>query len=263
MAEGREIQNRKEYHLVLQKVSVGYDGVPLVKDLSIGIGHGEIVSLIGPNGSGKSTILKSIVRQLSLVTGTILLSDQDLIRMKEQDTASRMAVVLTDRVKAELMTCYDIVATGRYPYTGRFGKLTAEDEEKVEAAIRLVNAEDIGPRGFNAISDGQKQRILLARAIAQEPEIIVLDEPTSYLDMRYKLELLTILKRLSREKKTTIVMSLHEIDLARRISDKVLCVRDDHAFSYGTPEEIFRDDLLQELYGLDSANIDPCFRDLC
>lgn len=250
------------YHLQLDKLSVGYDGQALVRDISIGIEPGEIVSLIGPNGSGKSTILKSIVRQLSIVAGTVLLSGEDLSKMREQDTARQMAVVLTDRIKAELMTCYDIVATGRYPYTGRFGKLTSEDEEKVEEAIRLVHAEEIGPRSFQAISDGQKQRILLARAIAQDPQIIVLDEPTSYLDMRYKLELLTILKRLSREKKVTIVMSLHEIDLAQRVSDKILCVRENHAFSYGTPEEIFRGDLLKELYGLDSAHIDPCFRDL-
>ena len=249
-------------HLQMEHVSVGYDGKALVKDIDISIEKGEIVSLIGPNGSGKSTILKSIVRQLTLVAGTVELSGEDFSRMKEAEAATRMAVVLTERIKAELMTCYDIVATGRYPYTGRFGRLTAEDEEKVEEAIRLVHAEEIGPRSFNAISDGQKQRILLARAIAQDPEIIVLDEPTTYLDMRYKLELLTILKRLSREKKTTIVMSLHEIDLAQRISDKILCVREDHTFVWGTPQEIFKDDLLQELYGLDRACIDPCFADL-
>ena len=249
-------------HLQMEHVSVGYDGKAVVKDIDVNIEKGEIVSLIGPNGCGKSTILKSIVRQLALVAGTVELSGEDFSRMKESEAATRMAVVLTERIKAELMTCYDIVATGRYPYTGRFGRLTAEDEEKVEEAIRLVHAEEIGPRSFNAISDGQKQRILLARAIAQEPEIIILDEPTSYLDMRYKLELLTILKRLSREKKTTIVMSLHEIDLAQRISDKILCVREDHTFVWGTPQEIFKDDLLQELYGLDRACIDPCFADL-
>ncbi|MCR4750843.1 MAG: ABC transporter ATP-binding protein [Eubacterium sp.] len=249
-------------HLQMEHVSVGYDGKALVKDIDISIEKGEIVSLIGPNGSGKSTILKSIVRQLALVAGTVELSGEDFSRMKESEAATRMAVVLTDRIKAELMTCYDIVATGRYPYTGRFGRLSVDDEEKVEEAIRLVHAEEIGTRSFNAISDGQKQRILLARAIAQDPEIIVLDEPTSYLDMRYKLELLTILRRLSREKKTTIVMSLHEIDLAQRISDRILCVREDHTFVWGTPQEIFRDDLLQELYGLDRACIDPCFADL-
>ena len=249
-------------HIKLTGLSAGYDGVPLVKDLLIDIQRGEIVSLIGPNGSGKSTVLKTLVRQLPPVGGTVLLSGCDMAKKAEADTAKQMAVVLTDRVRAELMTCYDIVAMGRYPYTGRFGRLEAEDEKKVEEAIRLVHAEEIGPRSFNAISDGQKQRVLLARAIAQEPEVLVLDEPTSYLDMRYKLELLTILKRLSREKGTTIIMSLHEIDLAQRVSDRILCIREDHSFVWGTPQEIFRGNLLQELYGLDNAEIDPCFLDL-
>ena len=249
-------------HIKLNDLSAGYDGMPLVKDLLIDIQRGEIVSLIGPNGSGKSTVLKTLVRQLAPVGGTVLLSGCDMAKMAEADTAKQMAVVLTDRVRAELMTCYDIVAMGRYPYTGRFGRLEAEDEKKVEEAIRLVHAEEIGPRSFNAISDGQKQRVLLARAIAQEPEVLVLDEPTSYLDMRYKLELLTILKRLSREKGTTIIMSLHEIDLAQRVSDRILCIREDHSFVWGTPQEIFRGNLLQELYGLDNAEIDPCFLDL-
>ena len=254
--------NKHMFHVSMKDLSAGYDAVPLVQDLNIDIEKGEIVSLIGPNGSGKSTVLKTLVRQLPAVSGTVMLSGTDMAKMADVDTAKQMAVVLTDRVRAELMTCYDIVAMGRYPYTGRFGRLEAEDEKKVEDAIRLVHAEEIGPRSFNAISDGQKQRILLARAIAQEPEVLVLDEPTSYLDMRYKLELLTILKRLSRERKMTVIMSLHEIDLAQRISDRILCIRDDHSFVWGSPQEIFRGNLLQELYGLDRAEIDPCFRDL-
>ena len=261
MTNSEEQISENTYHIILNDLTVGYDGVPLIRDMQIGIRKGEIVSLIGPNGSGKSTVLKSLVRQLPPVAGTICLSGKDLIKMPEAALAKHMAVVLTDRVRAELMTCYDIVATGRYPYTGRFGKLTPEDEEKVEEAIRLVHAEEIGKRNFNAISDGQKQRVLLARAIAQEPEILILDEPTSYLDMRYKLELLTILKRLSRERGMTVIMSLHEIDLAQRISDNILCIREEHTFAYGTPDEIFRGDILRELYGLDSAFIDPCFRD--
>ena len=108
------------------------------------------------------------------------------------------------------------MATGRYPYTGRLGILTPEDEQIVDEAMKAVHAEDLGNRDFNAISDGQKQRVLLARAICQEPEIIVLDEPTSFLDVRYKLELLAILERMARKKHITVIMSLHEIDLAQK-----------------------------------------------
>ena len=122
------------------------------------------------------------------------------------------------------MTCHDIVATGRYPYTGRLGILSREDEKKVEEAMCAVHARELGSRDFNAISDGQRQRVLLARDLP-EPEIIVLDEPTSFLDVKHKLELLAILRRMAKEKQITVIMSLHEIDLAEKIADKIICVR--------------------------------------
>ena len=125
------------------------------------------------------------------------------------------------------MTCRDIVASGRYPYTGRLGLLTKRDEETVRDAMEAVHALELSERDFNAISDGQRQRILLARAICQEPEIIILDEPTSFLDIRHKLELLSILRSMAKEKKITVIMSLHEIDLAQKISDKIICVKGD------------------------------------
>ena len=159
-----------------------------------------------------------------------------------------MAVVLTERMRPELMTCHDIVATGRYPYTGRLGILSREDEDKVDEAMRIVHAEELGSRDFNAISDGQRQRVLLARAICQEPEIIVLDEPTSFLDIRHKLELLSILRSMAKEKGITVIMSLHEIDLAQKIADQILCVKGDHVCYYGTPEQIFEEQTIRELY---------------
>ena len=207
-----------EYYFHLDHLTVGYDKKPLIKDICIGIEKGEIVTLIGPNGSGKSTILKSITRQLKLVGGNVEFDGKNLHELSFRELSTKMAVVLTERMKPELMTCHDIVATGRYPYTGRLGMLTREDEEKVEKAMRAVHAEELGGRDFNAISDGQRQRVLLARAICQEPEVIILDEPTSFLDIRHKLELLAILRRMAKEKGITVIMSLHEIDLAQKIS---------------------------------------------
>ena len=170
-----------------------------------------------------------------------------------------MAVVLTERMRPELMTCHDIVATGRYPYTGRLGILSREDEDKVDEAMRIVHAEELGSRDFNAISDGQRQRVLLARAICQEPEIIVLDEPTSFLDIRHKLELLSILRSMAKEKGITVIMSLHEIDLAQKIADQILCVKGDHVCYYGTPEQIFEEQTIRELYGIENGFYDPRF----
>lgn len=164
-----------------------------------------------------------------------------------------MAVVLTDRIKTELMTCHDIVATGRYPYTGRLGILTQEDERLVEEAMQAVHAQELGNRDFNAISDGQKQRVLLARAICQDPDVIVLDEPTSFLDVKYKLELLSILERMARQKKITVIMSLHEIDLAQKISDKIICVKGETISHYGSPEKVFTEEIIRELYGINNG----------
>lgn len=248
-----------DYYFQMKDLSVGYNGNSLIRDINIGINKGEIVTLIGPNGSGKSTILKSITRQLKVVEGNVFFDDTSLLKLPYKELASKMAVVLTDRIKTELMTCHDIVATGRYPYTGRLGILTQEDECLVEEAMQAVHAQKLGNRDFNAISDGQKQRVLLARAICQDPDVIVLDEPTSFLDVKYKLELLSILERMARQKKITVIMSLHEIDLAQKISDKIICVKGETISHYGSPEEVFTEEIIRELYGINNGYFDPLF----
>jgi len=251
------MEKNRDAYISMDKLAVGYNGKAIIRDICIDIQKGEIVTLIGPNGAGKSTILKSITRQLSLIGGKVWFDEKNLHKMSSKEVSTKMAVVLTERLKAELMTCYDIVASGRYPYTGKLGKLTEEDERKVDEAIAAVNATEFGPKDFNAISDGQKQRILLARAICQDPEIIVLDEPTSFLDVRYKLELLSILRNMAKKKDITVIMSLHEIDLAEKISDKIICVKGDRIYRYGTPEEIFSEEMIRELYSIDNGFFDP------
>ena len=243
----------------IDHLSVGYNKQVLIRDICIDIKKGEIVTLIGPNGAGQSTILKSITRQLSLLGGQVLFDHKDIMGMSFKEISQKMAVVLTERMKPELMTCADIVATGRYPYTGRLGVLTPEDEAKVDAALAAVNASELAGRDFNAISDGQRQRILLARAICQEPELIILDEPTSFLDVRYKLELLSILTRMAKEKNITIIMTLHEIDLAQKVSDKIVCVHGETIYAYGTPAEIFEEEKIKNLYNIDNGFYDPVF----
>ena len=237
-----------------ESLTVGYNGKALISDITLGLKKGEILTLIGPNGSGKSTILKSITRHLAAIAGTVYLDNKNMRTMSGRDMATRMAVVLTERVRPELMTCGELVASGRYPYTNSFGKLTARDHEIVREALHRVQAEDLYDRDFTAISDGQRQRIMLARAIAQEPEIIVLDEPTSFLDIKHKIELLEILNDMAKKQNITVVMSLHEIDLACKVSDKIVCVKGDHIAAYGRPDEIFSDERVSELYEIERGS---------
>ena len=168
-------------------LAVGYNGRPLLEEVCLAVRRGEILTLIGPNGAGKSTILKTIARQLTPIRGTVYLDGDSVWGMPEGELAKRLALVTTGRVDPELMTCLDVVETGRYPYTGRLGILSREDRRIAAEALAQVGGEALAERPFACISDGQRQRILLARALCQQPDVIVLDEPTSYLDIRHKL----------------------------------------------------------------------------
>jgi len=246
----------------INDMSAGYGGRAVVEHVSMDICSGEIVVLIGPNGAGKSTILKSIVRQLPLIGGTVELKGKDLREYSWEELSKTLAVVLTDRIHPEMMTCRDVVASGRYPYTGRMGRLTQRDQEIVSRALLEVHAEQIADRDFANISDGQRQRIMLARALCQEPDILVLDEPTSFLDIRYKLEFLGICRKLAKERKITVILSLHEIDLAMKIADRIICVDGEHHVYTGTPEEIFTEEGIRKLFHLDTGFFDPAFGSL-
>lgn len=244
------------YYFSAEDMCVGYQGNPLIKNINIAIQKGEIVTLIGPNGAGKSTILKSIARQLELLGGMVFLDGSSLMQISRQTLAQQMAVMLTDKVRTEMMTCRDVVAAGRYPYTGRFGMLTERDLEIVEEAMTLVHVADLRNQDFSKISDGQKQRVLLARAICQQPQIIILDEPTSYLDVRYKLEFLSVLQGLCKQKGMTVIMSLHELELAERISDRLICIKGDKVDRFGTPGEVFVQGYIRRLYEISAGNYD-------
>lgn len=232
-----------------ENLAVGYDGRVLIRDISLGLERGKICTLVGPNGAGKSTILKTISRQLQPIRGTVYLDRRTLGSWSARELARRTAVVLTDRVRPELMTCAEVVAMGRYPYTGLLGKLSAQDRMAVEEALDRVHATDIAGQDFATLSDGQRQRILLARAICQEPEVLILDEPTAYLDIRYKLELLDILRNMARQG-VTVILSLHEIDLAMKLSDYLVCVKGETIAAFGPPETVLQQDAIQRLYEL-------------
>ena len=249
----------KNLSLRTEDLSAGYDRSPVIRNISLHARPGQILTLIGPNGAGKSTLLKTLAQQLEPLGGTVFLGKNPIKSLSANDIAKSMSLLLTERIDPELMTCRDVVATGRYPYTGRLGILSAEDHFKVDEAMALTHAMELSERPFRAISDGQRQRILLARALCQDPGVLLMDEPTSYLDIHHKLELLGLLRRLVKERNLTVIMSLHEIDLAQKVSDVIVCIKNGQIDRMGTPEEIFSDEYIKTLFDIEQG----CYLTYC
>ncbi len=247
--------------LEVKNLSAGYggraggraEGRAVVRDVSFSAAAGEILTLIGPNGSGKSTLLKTLCGALPLLSGEIEVDGVPVRRMNRNAFARAVSAMLTERPKTDMMTCRDVVETGRYPYTGAFGLLGAADRAAVEEAMELTDTAGLAARPFGELSDGQRQRVLLARAVCREPKVLLLDEPTSYLDLHYKYTFLEMLDRLRRERKPAVVMSLHEPELARAVSDRVLILGDGVPAGYGDPGELLGRDSLIRRFDLTDA----------
>ncbi len=239
-----------------ENLSVGYENKLLISKINFCVNSGEIVTLIGPNGSGKSTVLKTIAKQIKSKGGRISILGKEISLLRESDIAKKISLVMTERIRPELMTCRDVVATGRFPYTGRLGLLGENDWKIVDDAIKLVHAEEIAGRNFLETSDGQRQRIMLARAICQDTQVIILDEPTSFLDMFYKIDIIRTIWKLARTQKKSIVMSLHELDLVRAVSDKIICVDGNSVCKIGSVSDVFCGGFIQKLYGLNEDEFD-------
>ena len=239
-----------------ENISVGYGDHVVVSDASLMLHKGEILTLIGPNGAGKSTLLKTLARVLPLKAGTVYLSGQDLMSFKNRELAQKMAVLLTHGKDPGMITCREVIEMGRFPYTNMAGTITASDRTIVEEAMEQTGVRELAQREYTRISDGQRQRVLLARALCQQPEILILDEPISYLDIKYKLEFLTTLQRLVKQRDITVVMTLHELDLAARVSDRIACIKDGKIHRMGTPEEVMEGDYMETLFDLPAGSYD-------
>ncbi len=211
-----------------KNLSVGYRDV-VQEGINLEARRGRILGIIGPNGAGKSTLLKTLAGELSPKGGQILLDGKELDTYGAEERARKRALFLPMGGHSEYMNCFDAAAMGRFPYTGRLGILSAADREIVHQALQLVGAEALADRDFTKISDGQRQRILLARAICQEPALLLLDEPMSFLDIQGKVELMEILRRLAREKNMAVVLTLHEL----------ICVGQAGVSPLLSPEEAF------------------------
>ncbi len=242
-----------ECMLSTEHLSVGYGEKIVIEDINISLEKGKILAVIGPNGSGKSTLLRTLTKGLKPLGGRAYICGDEIGQIKADEMAKRVAIVFTGKPNTEFMTCREVVETGRYPYTGRMGVLGSEDKRIAEDAMEIFHVTEIADDDFMKISDGQRQRVMIARALCQEPDIIVLDEPTTFLDIHYKLELLGLLKGLAKEKGIAILISIHELELAKRLADDVLCVKNKSVFKYGNVDDVMRGEVLEELFDLEKG----------
>mgnify|MGYP000286772335 CR=1 FL=1 len=225
-----------------EHLTVGYDKTPLIGDVNLSVRPGEILTLIGPNGSGKSTILKTITKQLKKLDGTVFLGEASMDELKDSQISRRLSMVMTERLRTELMSGREVVASGRYPYTGRFGILSKEDWAKVDEAIALVHAGEVQDQDFMKISDGQRQRLMLARAICQDTKILILDEPTSMLDVSVQAQVMTLLKELQEKLGLSYLFISHDLDVVRWFCDEIAVFHNGSVVQQGTHESLVADE---------------------
>lgn len=240
--------------LLLKNLSVGYEGKAVVQDINASLSHGEILLLLGCNGAGKSTVLMTVAGLIPAVGGSAEIDGTPIEMISAKERARRMSVLLPEDNRLKGICCREIVELGRYPYTGYFGKLSPEDEKKVDEVMELTSVSELADKDYGKLSDGQRQRVRLARCLAQEPEILILDEPTVFLDVHYQTEFLALLIRLAKEKDIAVMMSLHDPELAACVADRLLCLKDGKVHSCGSAEELLADGSLRSLYGLDELS---------
>jgi iron complex transport system ATP-binding protein len=234
-------------------LNAGYDKRTVVSGVEINALKGQVICLIGPNGAGKSTILRTLAGMLAPVGGTVYIGGNDIRLIKPNDLAKQMAVVLTESLNVNMTSAYEIASMGRIPYTGFFGRLNADDHRIVRECMQIVGATELAERDFSSLSDGEKQKILIARALVQEPELIILDEPTSHLDIKHKIEIIRILNRLSAVSGVTVILALHDLDIAVKNCQFVLLIKDGKVVAQGHPEDIIGKDTIGDLYSIEGA----------
>lgn len=230
-------------------VTCGYGASYVLKDASLQVKSGDFVGIVGPNGSGKSTLLRTISRVLQPLHGKVLLEDEDIYSMSSRKVAKKMAVVTQEQGLDFPFSVRDVVMMGRIPHLKRFEREGLKDQAVVEKAMELTDISLLADRQVNELSGGEKQRVLIARALAQEPSILLLDEPTSYLDLNYQIEIMELLVSLRWEYGLTIIMVLHDLNLASRYCDYLLVVKDGKIHAGGTPNQVITAKLIKEVYG--------------
>nr|WP_049920246.1 ABC transporter ATP-binding protein [Halobiforma nitratireducens] len=233
---------------------IGYPSAdePVIDGESIAVPDGEVTALIGPNGSGKSTLLKGIARQVSLETGSVLLDGDDIHDLEKKEFARRIGHLSQENVSPGSLTVEDLVYYGRYPHRGFFESVTAEDEAAVDRAISLAGIEHLRGRELDSLSGGQKQLVWIAMALAQETEVLLLDEPTTFLDIHHQLEVMEIVETLRDHSAVTVVLVLHDIEQAARYADHLVALRDGSIYAHGPPTDVLTEALLADVFRIEA-----------
>ncbi|KQL53016.1 iron-enterobactin transporter ATP-binding protein [Heyndrickxia shackletonii] len=245
-------------HLYTDHVHIGYGERSIVKDLSIEIPVKKITTIIGSNGCGKSTLLKAMTRIIPHQSGSIILDGKSITNVDTKKLASKLAILPQTPESAAGLTVGELVSYGRFPYQKGFGRLSKKDLEVINWALEVTGISEFKFHQVDALSGGQRQRVWIAMALAQETEMIFLDEPTTYLDMAHQLEVLELLQKLNKEQERTIVMVLHDINQAARFSDYIIALKSGQIVKAGTSDEVINQQVLREVFHIDAdIGLDP------
>lgn len=237
-------------------LSVGYKGTPIIRDINLSLRKGDVMSLLGANGIGKSTLLKTITGELPIISGQVLINSKDITTYTKRSLATTIAIVTTERISVGGLRVHELVSLGRQPHTGFFGRLTDQDKAIIDNAIDVVGIKHKTNAFVAELSDGERQKAMIARAIAQDTPIIILDEPFSFLDTASRIDILNLLKQISREKNTGILLSSHDVSQALRMSDRICLVDQDRQLHIGSPQEIITSDAISKLFANEGVIFD-------
>ena len=235
--------------LSTRRLSLAYDGVPIIIDLDLAIPAGKITTLVGPNGCGKSTLLRGLARLLKPRAGKVYLDSADICKLSTKAVAKRLGILPQGPVAPEGLTVRDLVAMGRYPYQNWLQQWSKEDELLVEQALVTTGMNHLANRVLDTLSGGQRQRAWIAMALAQDTEILLLDEPTTFLDLAHQVEVLDLLYELNQSKGRTIVMVLHDLNQACRYADYLVAVRQGQVYAQGAPMQVMTEAMVREVFG--------------
>jgi iron complex transport system ATP-binding protein len=239
--------------LTTEKLSIGYrlrrNRIQVVaSDLNLELHAGELTCLVGGNGIGKSTLLRTLAGMQPPLAGVVLFAGQDLTTLRPATRARRIAVVLTDRVEIGHMHVYSLVGLGRHPYTGLTGRINEADHAKIRWAIAAVGADPLADRFVDELSDGERQKVMIARALAQDPALMLLDEPTAFLDLPHRMEIMRHLRRLAWDSERAVLVTTHDVDLALRTADRLWLFEPNGTLVYGAPEDLVLHGNLQQVF---------------